>query len=538
MKNLISVVQTMAYAQNRKNRPNHRVLRTEFLEERTLLSAVPLTDAEYLDLAAQYSALNLPETREAQNVITLDLSEGDGLSSLKSAIAEAGTTAKSDLIVVRTGASVTTGEGDALVTDHSANTLTYTSASDEITINIDSRACGSITIVSLGTALDGTVIPLTLDANTLSRVLTVAGTNTVVNLGGLTITGGTASRGGGINNAGTLNLSNVILSKNKASDCGAAIDNAGKAYLYDCISQENSANWGAGLDSWGTTVVERCIIRDNTATNGGGGINTGGGVLTVSNSLIESNKSSNGGGFRNGEHGGTQTFTNCVFVDNSATNGGAIYQGGYGGNGISTFLHCTITGNEATTNGGGIYRNSGTLNLNNSIVTMNYASSYVNVYGVFSATSANNETTYNPLFVCGPVFDASGNLTNADALDLHLSSDSPLINSLEDGYIGAYEFTGEPTAAPMDYSVVTTLDDEFDLTNDVISLREAVWYVSEADTTITFAESLFTEETPTGTILLNSQLYVDKPMTIDGAGRVTLDGQDKTRIIKMSRRWN
>ena len=83
----------------------------------------------------------------------------------------------------------------------------------------------------------------------------------------------------------------------------------------------------------------------------------------------------------------------------------------------------------------------------------------------------------------------------------------------------------------MDFSVVTTLDDEFDLTNDVISLREAIWYVSKADTTITFSDSLFTEESPTATILLDTQLLIDKPLTIDGAGRVTLDGQEKTRII-------
>lgn len=95
----------------------------ESFEERALLSAVPLTSGEYTDLTAKYSALELPGTADELNIITLDLSEDDGLTELKSAIAEAKRTPQSDLIVVRTTAD--------------ANTITYTASGDRLEIPID-----------------------------------------------------------------------------------------------------------------------------------------------------------------------------------------------------------------------------------------------------------------------------------------------------------------------------------------------------------------------------------------------------------------
>ncbi|MBP3694024.1 MAG: fibronectin type III domain-containing protein [Thermoguttaceae bacterium] len=113
----------MVFNNHRRTVGKRRVLRTESLEERALLSAVPLTSGEYTDLTAKYSALELPGTADELNIITLDLSEGDGLTELRSAIAEAKKTPQSDLIVVRTTAD--------------ANTITYTASGDRLEIPID-----------------------------------------------------------------------------------------------------------------------------------------------------------------------------------------------------------------------------------------------------------------------------------------------------------------------------------------------------------------------------------------------------------------
>ena len=146
-----------------RNAVRTRNLRMESLEERALLSAVPLSTSEYADLRAQYTDFDLPENMADLNVITLDLAQGDDLTSLKNAITTAGTTAQSDLIVV--------------LTSNTANTLKYTSNADELTIDIDATQYGSISIIGLGPK------SFTLNANQKCRVMTVSGDLTKVTLG-------------------------------------------------------------------------------------------------------------------------------------------------------------------------------------------------------------------------------------------------------------------------------------------------------------------------------------------------------------------
>ena len=115
----MSIRSFFSFGKGRKSQSqsSKRSLRMETLEERALLSAAPLSTSEYANLRAEYAEFNLPANMNNLNVITLDLAQGDGLSQLKSAISTAGTTTKSDLIVVRTS--------------NTANTLTYTAAEDE-----------------------------------------------------------------------------------------------------------------------------------------------------------------------------------------------------------------------------------------------------------------------------------------------------------------------------------------------------------------------------------------------------------------------
>ncbi len=70
------------------------------------------------------------------------------------------------------------------------------------------------------------------------------------------------------------------------------------------------------------------------------------------------------------------------------------------------------------------------------------------------------------------------------------------------------------------YTTVTTLDDEMDLTNNTVSLREAVYMASEY-TEITFAEGLI------GTVYLDpvfGQLCIDKGLKIPVYAVLSGDG--------------
>jgi hypothetical protein len=97
-------------------------------------------------------------------------------------------------------------------------------------------------------------------------------------------------------------------------------------------------------------------------SDGGGIINYG--TLTVSNSTLSGNSAtSEGGGIEN--YNGTLTVSNSTLSGNSATgNGGGI--GNY--KGMVTVNNSTLSGNSSTADGGGIF-NGGTLTVNNSTLS-------------------------------------------------------------------------------------------------------------------------------------------------------------------------
>ncbi|MBE6425497.1 MAG: hypothetical protein E7029_05835 [Planctomycetaceae bacterium] len=326
----------------------------EFLEERTLLSAMPLTSGEYTELTSKYSAIALPETMDDLNIITLDIAEGDGLTELRSAIETAGTTEKSDLIVVRTSAD--------------ANTLTYTSSTDALSISINSSAYGSLTIVGLGDT------PLTLDAAQLSSVLSVTGSTTNLTIANLTLTGGSANDGGGIySNYATITVTDSTITGNTASNYGGGIYGDSGTYTITGseITGNTAKNYGGGIygDSGTYTITNTRISEDRAEYVGTGGSVNGGGIynsgtLQLINSEVVSNTA---------HSSYTGTYTNVT----SQASGGGIYN-----TGTLTVTNSTIAGNTASWSnsktssytgawGGGIYNTGSKAKLYNTIVAEN-----------------------------------------------------------------------------------------------------------------------------------------------------------------------
>ncbi len=381
--------------------------RLETLEDRRLLST---TAAEYAEICDAYSEFNLPavvaDTLPAATELNIIEIEAANLSvanlsvaNLKSAIAEAGATTQSDLIVVRT--------------TNAASTLEYTAATDELSISINAATYGSVSIVGFGSQ------PLTLNANQLSRVMSTGGT---VNLGNLKITGGKASDsgGGGIYNSGTnanLTVTDCIISDNTAS-YGGGIYSYGTLTINDSTISRNGAYDGGGIyNSGGRTTITDSTISENRAGFSGGGI-CNDSTLTITNSTISRNGANAGGGIYNKY--GTASVTNSEISENEAAyDGGGIYNGG-----TLTVTNSTISGNSAYY-GGGIY-SYGTATLYNTIVSQNYNG---DVSGTLSAESSHNLIRWNAGFVEAPVFNTSGVLTNAETLDLRLTGGSPAIEA-------------------------------------------------------------------------------------------------------------
>lgn len=194
-------------------------------------------------------------------------------------------------------------------------------------------------------------------------VITISPSITVA-LRGLTISGGTASDGGGIENGtGTVIGRNVAITGNSGT-YGGGIYNCGTITLSNSTVSNNTGAMGGGIyASCGTVNLVNSTVSANTSTTVGGGI-LDYGVLNVTNSTISGNSAARGGG---GVHGfqETMTITNTTISKNSGQLGGGVYNE----SGTVTLTNDTISGNTGAA--GGVYNAFGTASLSNTVVAGN-----------------------------------------------------------------------------------------------------------------------------------------------------------------------
>src|SRR5258705_7172071 len=173
---------------------------------------------------------------------------------------------------------------------------------------------------------------------------------------------------------------------------GISHEGTGTVNVVDSILTDNFAGTIAGSggavanSSIGTLNVINCIIADNQATATGGGINNGNsGTLNVSGSLILRNtvnvpggigQTGSGGGISNSNQG-TVNITNSVIADNVLSGASATPLRGGGvsnsSNGTINVTGSCVSNNSVigTSQGGGIFNASGSLNVSNSTITQN-----------------------------------------------------------------------------------------------------------------------------------------------------------------------
>ena len=201
---------------------------------------------------------------------------------------------------------------------------------------INASALYSLTIAGAGASTT------TVNGNVAGSVFTVSGT---VTLSGLTMTNGggaNAGYGGGIDNGGTLTVTDSTVSDN------------------------NSLYFGGGIWNTGILTVTGSTLSGNTTAAFGGGIDNNGGTLTVTGSTLSGNSAgAQAGGIKTDR--GTVTITNSTLSGNSATLAGSI------GGGIESYLSATtvvdstLSGNGAAS-GGNIQYQSGTLDVGATIL--------------------------------------------------------------------------------------------------------------------------------------------------------------------------
>ena len=221
----------------------------------------------------------------------------------------------------------------------------------------------NISIVKPGT---GTI---TVSGNNVSRVFNVAA-GTFVTIDNLIIINGKIEgSGGGILNAGTLNLTNSTVSDNTATYTGTTNGNADGGGIF---------NTGL-LNLQTSTIKNNTVTVTNLGTASGGGISNTGTATIADSSIIYNNANgkpdARGGGISND---GSLTLTNSTVGNNTAAASSANSSGQGGGifnniQGTLTVRNSTIAFNKAdafSADGGGIFNmTGGTVMIGNTIVS-------------------------------------------------------------------------------------------------------------------------------------------------------------------------
>ncbi len=156
----------------------------------------------------------------------------------------------------------------------------------------------------------------------------------------------------GLNNNGTVELTNCTLSGNTSGRSGGGMStNDGWAELTGCtISNNTAAESGGGFSSWAGTAPSKltdCTISGNTTLGPGGAVDDMGETVYLTNCTLADNTSQNHGGGVSIEGGATVDLTACTLSSNTTPGpGGGVYNGG-----MATLTDTIVAGNSGGTGG-------------------------------------------------------------------------------------------------------------------------------------------------------------------------------------------
>jgi hypothetical protein len=497
----------------------------------------------------------------------------------------------SALVVNTTSDSVAPGPG--LVSLREAVTFLNTGPSGTATISFDPTVFAAAQTITLTTSqleltqgnitITGPDAGVTVSGGGLTRVFQVDA-GVTASISGMTITGGSASNGGGLYNSGTLTLRDCTLSGNTASQFGGGLfSSGGSATLTNCTVTRNAAAlYGGGVENRGVIALTNCTVSGNSANQNVGGLDQHGGTATLIDCTLSGNAhgglansggtialtnctvggNSGGGLTTNSGVTGTATLTNCTVSDNGGTGivnfvgtatllnctisgntsfGAGGMDNGFGGQ--ATLTNCTIFGNTTT---GVFYQDGGMLDiyadaatLINCIVSGNTNGDLYSYYGSFDLENTivggdHGDPRVGPLGYCGGPTKTMPLLPGSPAIgagaDSGITTDQrglPLDSPID---IGAFQVQSGPIV------VNTNVDGEVTPVGQ-LNLRQAVRLanVLGGNQTITFDPTVFaTAQTIT---LTDGQLELSDTTgteTITGpAVGLTISGNNAGRVFQV-----
>ncbi|MFE9183358.1 hypothetical protein ACFYMB_08495 [Micromonospora haikouensis] len=256
--------------------------------------------------------------------------------------------------------------------------------------------------------------------NAGGRLLVEKSTLTGNNVIGTTTT--TPATGGAIENAGSTVVKHSAFTVNNAFTGGGAIHNTGRLVVEDSLFEANKAgsptDGGGGIDSVsGSVTIVKSKFVGNAAGGLGGGLNVAGGSADVAETEFKLNIATISGGGVAVTGTGTQAQLRKVeLVENTAV-APAIPQPGAGGGGVFVGAGSAVTVHEAKVvansagqgNGGG-FLNLGSLVLFDATIARNQAVNGAGIYNDTTGTVTATRTTItdNQAIVAGGgIFNAA-----------------------------------------------------------------------------------------------------------------------------------
>lgn len=263
-------------------------------------------------------------------------------------------------------------------TDPGALTAALPAASDGDTLVIDGT-CNGIYDISRNLTLSGRAGGATLNGQGAGTVLVIE-RGATVGLSDLTVTGGhtdiTTTLAGGVQNGGTLTLTNTVVEGNSASvphfrnGAGGITNQGGSVTLLASTIRGNTATATEPFDTAVGGIMNLCC----------------GSTVTLSNSTVSGNSGSSPsdafGGILNSAPGSVLTLTNSTVTGNSASapGGPSAFSAAVGGisnsGGTASLTNVTLAGNTVDEPNGGFTPPvagvsdffGGTLTLTNSLI--------------------------------------------------------------------------------------------------------------------------------------------------------------------------
>ena len=273
-----------------------------------------------------------------------------------------GRTLLSNVVVSNTNDSGAGSLRQAILNAPSGSTITFAHKLEGQTITLTSGVLAigdNLTINGLGAS------NLTVSGGGASEVFSVA-TGAAVTISGLTISGGMSDifgDGGGISNAGTLNLDNVVVTGNQAAGSfteGGGIYNTGSLTLNHSAVIDNQSNSNFSLAAGGgienvtgavltvnsSTISGNLAVSADGPTQGGAIDNQFGAKLSISGSTVSDNQAIGASGFiGNDAQGGAINDEGAMIITGSALSGNQAVGGSSGiDGGVATGGAIDMTG--------------------------------------------------------------------------------------------------------------------------------------------------------------------------------------------------